>query len=263
MAFTNERLSAYFERIGYGGSCDKTSKTLSDLQDAHLQSIPYENIDILLGVPLSLDEDDLFEKMVVKKRGGYCFEQNGLLLAALEGIGFEVTQLCGRFIIGEVGISDRRHRVLKVEASDGTFICDVGVYGESPRKVLRFVEGEVQSDGICEYKYRKDDFYGWVECQKQRGKDWTDIYGFTEEPWLTRDFLQPSFFCEKHPESAFTSFHKVGMFRDKATLTFIDHTFTIYEDAQIKLREEIEDKDIPKLLKEQFGLVVDNASMYS
>lgn len=257
MGFSKEQLAAYFERIGYSGENDGTSKTLSAIQKAHLEHIPYENIDLLNGVPLSMDEDYLFDKMVTRKRGGYCFEQNGLLLGALEGMGFEVVQFCGRFILGETGISDRRHRVLKVTAKDGVFIADVGVYGESPRAVLEFVEGKVQTDGLCEYKYRRDPFYGWVECQKEKGKDWKDIYGFTEEPWLTRDFIQPSFFCEKHPESAFTSFHKVGIFSGKDSLTFIDHTFTVYADGKIQHREEIKDEDIPALLKEKFNLVLE------
>ena len=256
MAFSKEKLTKYFERIGYTGSPKHNSQTLSDIQKAHMEHIPYENLDILAGVPLSLDEDYLFDKMVTRKRGGYCFEQNGLLLAALQGLGFEVIQLCGRFIIGETGISDRRHRVLRVEADDGIFITDVGVYGESPRKALRFVEGEVQSDGLCDYRYVRDDFYGWIEQQKEKDKDWKNIYGFTEEVWLTRDFIQPSFFCEKHPESAFSTFRKVGIFRGKESLTYIDKVFTIYAEGKIIRREEFPESKAADILEQYFNLKV-------
>lgn len=254
MAFSQSQLEKYFARIGFTDKPDKTSRTLSKIQGLHLEHIPYENIDIVQGIPLSLDENDLYDKMVIRGRGGYCFEQNGLLLAVLEGLGFPVVQFCGRFILGETGISDRRHRVLKVQADDGIFICDVGVYGESPRRVLRFVENEVQADGICEYQYRKDPFYGWIEYQKEQGKDWKQIYGFTEEVWLSRDFIQPSFFCEKHPESAFTGFYKVGIFHGKESLTMIDHTFTVYADAKVQKREELTDTEIPDVLKKHFNL---------
>lgn len=254
MAFSEEKLKKYFERIEYTGPTDRTSETLSGIQKAHLEHIPYENLDILAGIPLSLDEDYLYDKMVTRKRGGYCFEQNGLLLAALQGLGFEVTQYCGRFIIGEVGISDRRHRVLRVEADDGVFISDVGVYGESPRKALHFAEGEVQSDGLCEYRYVRDDFYGWIEQQKENGKDWKNIYGFTEEPWLTRDFIQPSFFCEKHPESAFSTIRKVGIFRGEESLTYIDNVFTIYAQGKIVRREEFPESKASDILEQYFNL---------
>lgn len=259
MAYTAEQLHAYFDRIGlsekYGNSLPKpVGAALSELQNAHMNHIPYENVDIVKGVPLSLTEEGLFDKMVQRKRGGYCFEQNGLLYFVLASLGFSVTQFCGRFILGSTGIPDRRHRVLRVEADDGVFIVDAGVYGESPRTALRFVENEVQNDGICAYRFTRDPFYGWIQEQKEEGKSWKQIYGFTEEPWLSMDFVQPSFFCEKHPESAFTAFYKIGIFRGRESLTFLDSTFTVYSDGKIRRREEIAEKDRIALLKNEFLL---------
>ena len=82
MALTKEQLALYFQRIGYEGTPDRTSATLGAIQEAHLNHIPYENLDLTRGVPLSLEEGDLFEKLVTRRRGGYCFEQNGLLFSA-------------------------------------------------------------------------------------------------------------------------------------------------------------------------------------
>lgn len=254
MGYSKEQIEKYLQRIEYRGKINKTSETLSGLQKAHLEHIPYENIDIVKGIKLSLDENDLFDKMVTRGRGGYCFEQNGLLLAVLEGMGFNVTQYCGRFILGEEGISDRRHRVLRVEAQDGVFICDVGVYGESPRSVLRFETDIVQTDGLCEYRYVKDSFYGIIEQQKEKGKDWKDIYGFTQEPWISYDFEQPSFYCERHPLSKFSSFYKIGIFKDEKSFTFIDKTFTVYGSGKVISREEIADNEVNELLRENFNL---------
>lgn len=255
MALTKEQVKAYLDRIGVAEAPDRTWKTLAMVQEGHLTHIPYENLDILRGVPLDLTEEGLFRKLVERKRGGYCFEQNGLLYAALTGMGFSVTQFCGRFIDGTPEtVQDRRHRVLRVEADDGVFICDVGVYGESPRKPLRFMEEEIQSDGICEYRYLRDPFYGWVECQRERGKDWKWVYGFTEEPWLSYDFEQPSFFCEKHPASLFNTFRKVGIFRGKASLTYLGDVFTEYEDAAVRRRETVPEERAAEYLRDYFGL---------
>lgn len=257
MALTKEQLELYFQRIGYGGVPDRTSATLGAIQQAHLDHIPYENLDLLAGVPLSLEEQDLFDKMVVRRRGGYCFEQNGLLYSVLTSLGFPVTQYCGRFIDGEPQvIQERRHRVLRVEAEDGVFICDVGVYGESPRRPLRFVANQVQTDGIAQYKYLRDDFYGWVECQREHGKDWKWVYGFTQEPWLSYDFVQPSFFCEKNPASLFNTIRKVGIFQGKASLTYIDNVFTVYQEGKIQRREEVPEAQAGAYLKTYFGLEV-------
>lgn len=255
MAWTTEQVEEYLGRIGFQGQPDHSFQTLAAIQRGHLEHIPYENLDILRGVPLSLEEDALFEKLVRQKRGGYCFEQNGALYAALRGLGFPVEQFCGRFIDGKPEtVQDRRHRVLKVTAEDGVFICDVGVYGESPRRPLRFAENEIQGDGICEYRYLRDPFYGWVECQRERGKDWKWVYGFTEEPWLSYDFEQPSFFCEKNPASLFNTFRKVGIFQGKASLTYIGRVFTVYEDAAVKRREEVPEERAAVYLRDYFGL---------
>ena len=165
MALTKEQLRLYLERIGApeAVALGRSFAALAAVQQGHLTHIPYENLDILRGVPLSMEEDALFDKMVTRRRGGYCFEQNGLLYAALCALSFSVTQFCGRFIDGHPEtVQERRHRVLKVEAEDGMFICDVGVYGESPRKPLRFAEEEIQTDGICEYRYLRDPFLSLI-----------------------------------------------------------------------------------------------------
>ncbi len=86
-------LDAYLARIGYRGSLEPTPGTLRDLHCAHLLTIPYENLDIHLGRTLPLGEADIFSKLVTQKRGGWCFEMNGLFAWALRELGFVVTLL--------------------------------------------------------------------------------------------------------------------------------------------------------------------------
>lgn len=228
---------------------------LGAIQEAHLNHIPYENLDLTRGVPLSLEEGDLFEKLVTRRRGGYCFEQNGLLYSVLTSLGFPVTQYCGRFIDGEPQvIQERRHRVLRVEAEDGVFICDVGVYGESPRKPLRFVADEVQTDGIAEYKYLRDDFYGWVECQREKGKGLemgVRLYpGALAELRLCAALL----LLREEPGLQVQYLPAGGIFQGKASLTYIDKVFTIYQEGKIQHREEVPEEQSAAYLERYFGL---------
>jgi arylamine N-acetyltransferase len=83
-------LEAYFARIGYAGSRAPTLATLHALTAAHTQTIPFENLDVLLGRPIELGAEVVFDKLVRRGRGGYCFEQNGLFLQVLEAMGFRV-----------------------------------------------------------------------------------------------------------------------------------------------------------------------------
>jgi N-hydroxyarylamine O-acetyltransferase len=88
-------LAAYLERIGLGEGAD-----LADVHRAHAVSIPFEGLDPYVGLPVSLEPGAIAEKLVIRRRGGYCFEQNLLLSAALEALGFEVELFLARVVLG-------------------------------------------------------------------------------------------------------------------------------------------------------------------
>lgn len=96
--------SAYLARIGYEGALTPAIETLRGLHRAHVMTVPFENLDIHLGRPISLNPADLFRKIVVDRRGGYCFELNGLFTLLLEDVGFAVTRLAARVLYGTEGV---------------------------------------------------------------------------------------------------------------------------------------------------------------
>src|SRR5579859_975233 len=118
---------AYFDRIGFAGEARPDLATLFALHRAHLQAIPYENLDVQLGRPLTTDPAAAFDKIVTRRRGGWCYEMNGLFGAVLSEIGFKVTRMAGaamREIMGDIVIGN--HLVLLVEIDGGPWIADVG-----------------------------------------------------------------------------------------------------------------------------------------
>lgn len=253
--YTKKQIEQYLERIQFGSSVALNEQTLRGLQIAHLTHIPYENLDILKGIPVSLDPEALFSKIILDKRGGYCFELNGLYSNLLKSLGFRVTNYLGRFIIGYNSVQMRRHRILKVEANDRVFICDVGVRSESYRIPLHFMEGKVQFDGISEYKLVKDEFYGWILCMHEPGKEWKRIYGFTEEPQLDLDYVMPSFFCEKHPNSEHNKFRKISIFTANSQIGLVDDELEVYKNAKIDQRTRLQnEEEIHKVLRTVFGI---------
>ncbi|MBU2702721.1 N-hydroxyarylamine O-acetyltransferase [Sporomusaceae bacterium BoRhaA] len=255
MIYTKKQIEQYLERIQYGSWVAFNEQTLRDLQIAHLTHIPYENLDVLKGIPVSLDSEALFNKMILGKRGGYCFELNGLYSNLLKSLGFRVTNYLGRFIIGYNSVQMRRHRILKVATNDGVFICDVGVRSESYRAPLYFIEKKVQSDGISEYKLVRDDFYGWILCMRESGKDWKKIYGFTEEPQLDLDYVMPSFFCEKHPDSEHNKFRKISIFTANSQIGLVDNELKVYKNAKIDQKKRLQnEEEIHEVLRTVFGI---------
>lgn len=147
-------LQAYLERIGFTGLPRPDLATLKALHRAHALSISYENLDVQLGRPLTTSPAEAFDKIVRRGRGGWCYEMNGLLGAALEEIGFKVTRLAGgvhRMVRGDEAVGN--HLVLLVELPEGLWIADVG-FGDGSRDPFPLQEGPIRSDGF-EYRLQK------------------------------------------------------------------------------------------------------------
>ena len=254
--FDNSKIEKYLLKIGYQGDRRVSRDTLRELQSLHLQHIPYENLDILNGRLLSLEPDDLYNKMILHRRGGYCFELNGLYKELLASMGYQVTQYAGRYL-NKPGLGRlRKHRVLVVDIDATRFITDVGYRSEQPRCPLELKTDVVQTDGVSDYKLRMDPFYGWVIMQKEEGKEWRDIYAFTEEPQLDMDFIMPSFYCERHPDSPFVDTLKLSIFTPDSNICLVDDRYYIYRGARIIESRILSDDDARYILLKDFNIDV-------
>ncbi|WP_040949291.1 arylamine N-acetyltransferase family protein [Gorillibacterium massiliense] len=193
----------YLKRICYDGPLDVSAAALARLQECHLFAVPYENLDVWRRVPLSLEIPNLFDKIVLRQRGGFCFELNELYGWLLRELGYEVTDLFGRFWRDEPAPPPkRRHHVLKVNLDGTDYLCDVGVGGVIPRRPIPMEERREQPQDTGIYRLEKDSFYGWVLCEKHDG-EWRWIYSFTEEPQLSKDYVMACHWCETAPDSPF------------------------------------------------------------
>ncbi|TDD75820.1 arylamine N-acetyltransferase, partial [Actinomadura darangshiensis] len=145
-------LPAYLKRIGYDGGLAPTGATLRGLHRAHVSSIPFENLEIMLGRPVEMSLDAVQAKMVGRPRGGYCFEHNRLFAAALERLGYEVTALAARVTLGAAKLLPSTHALLHVRPPEAprdepAWLCDVG-FGAGPLEPLPLVDGhEAVQDG--------------------------------------------------------------------------------------------------------------------
>ena len=252
-----EKVRAYFKRIGLefpenGENLQPTAELLQSLHYAHCTTVPYENLDIIRNIPLSLNEDDIFRKVVSEGKGGYCFELNGLFGWLLRELGYKAEDRASRYLRGEAEIPMRRHRVLRVTAADGTvWCCDVGIGEVCPRYPVQILEGVEQAQlGEC-YRFRKDPFLGWVLQDLYRG-EWRDFYSFTEEPQLTKDFVALSFYCEKHPDSPFIHQEMFSLKTADGRITLDGHTLKVFHNDSVSVKE-CTDEELPEAYA-KFGL---------
>lgn len=247
------KVKKYLERIGMElpENVVPDSAFLRELQFAHCTHIPYENLDIIRGIPLSLDEDDLFRKVVEERKGGFCFELNGLFAWLLRQLGYKVTEYAARYLRGESGIPMRRHRVLKVEAEDGVWCCDVGIGEVCPRYPVRLAEGVEQPQlGEC-YRFDRDDFLGWVLMDLHKG-EWRRFYSFTEEPQLPQDYDALCVYCEKSPKSPFINAEMFSLKTPAGRITLDGHIYKEFDGEEVRVRE-LTDAEMPWAYA-QFGL---------
>lgn len=250
-----EKIQAYLNRIGFSGIPAMTYDSLQRLQRLHLQTIPYENLDIMRNIPLSLEPKDLFEKIVRRNRGGYCFELNGLFAWLLRMLGFTVTEYMSRFLRDETEIPMRRHRVLRVHCGDGDYLCDVGVGGIIPRKPLLLRVGAVSEQGHERYKLEQEDFFGYVLYEWKRDT-WNRLYSFTEEEQLNIDYVMPSFYCEKHPHSYFRTMDMVHIFTENGRKTIAGRELRIFSPSGVSVTNPATEHEYEALLRIHFGIAL-------
>ena len=249
---------AYLNRIGLSGPMAPTKENLARIQKAHLQAVPYENLDILLHRPIVLEKDALYTKIVENRRGGYCFEVNELLGHLLRELGYEVADLFGRFLRGETGIPMRRHHVLMVKCMDDDtpYVADVGVGTGSPNLPVRMVPGEELQDGVITYRLTQQDFFGWVLEDKKAVGEWGPVYSFTEEPQAPIDFVTASFWCEHADESIFNKGAMVSLRTETGRRTIDEDEARIFDgnDVTVLSLKDMDEKR--KILRDWFGIVL-------
>lgn len=249
-----EKIQNYLDRIGYEGSLDLNAKTLADLQNRHLHTVPYENLDILEGIALSLDPHDLYQKIVTRKRGGYCFESNALFGWLLRELGYKVTDLVARFWRDTPDLPPkRRHHVLIVEAEGENYLCDVGVGGIVPRSPIKLIENLAQQQGEECYRLEKDPDYGWMLCE-QKNEGWSRLYSFTEEPQLPKDYLFASFWCEHAPDSIFNKYPIAAIRTQEGRYTLADREFRIFTSEGVKTFTPQTEEEYKAALVTYFGI---------
>ena len=196
-------LQAYLARIGHAGDLDPTIETLTALHRAHVLSIPFENLDILLGRPIRLDLESLQAKLVHGRRGGYCFEQNILFAAVLEHLGFEVTRLAARVRMGDDRSTPRTHMILAADIGGTRWLADVGFGGDTLLDPIPFDSDDPVRQGV--WTFRLGDEGDVRVLRGLRSHGWMDLYAFTEEPQLPVDYEVANHYTSTWPRSPFVT----------------------------------------------------------
>jgi N-hydroxyarylamine O-acetyltransferase len=254
---------AYLRRIEFDGRATPTLETLSQLVERHAASIPFENIDVLAGRVPRLDLASLHDKFIRRRRGGYCFEQNGFFLAALRQIGFAAVGLEGRVRSGvpaEV-VTARTHMAIRVTIDSEHYLADVGFGALAPTRPLRWVELEVQRDPVGDYRLLKVDDDHLLQCQVREG--WTDCYRLAPSLPHPIDYEMGNWFVATFPTAFLRQNLLVARSTSRGRLTLFNDTLTLRrpalappEERKLGSRSELADA-----LADEFGLRIDDRDL--
>jgi N-hydroxyarylamine O-acetyltransferase len=256
-------LDAYLTRIGYDGPRTASVDTLRALVRAHTTSIPFENLEIILGRGIPLDLDSLQSKLIRHRRGGYCYENVGVFAAALERFGFGVTGLSGRVTYGVADTGVLRpatHALLRVRTPDDdrVWICDVG-FGFGPLEPFELVDSSGEF-ALGDWRYRLERRAGdlWVLYQFSRD-GWMDRYTFTENPQFRIDYAVGNHFVSTSPRSPFTTRPFLQRFLPEVHHVLDDLTLSSeYPDGTATSRD-LDPSELTKVLAEVFDIDLDEA----
>jgi N-hydroxyarylamine O-acetyltransferase len=249
-------IHTYLERISYDKAVQPDVGTLIGLHCAHLLTVPFENLDIQLGRPIRLTEKALWEKIIVHKRGGFCYELNGLFAWLLEQIGYKVTYLNGR-VYNSDGKRGREfdHLTLLVEIPNQLtrWLADVG-FGDSFVEPLKLeLEGE-QTQGLRAYRLERVDD-GIDLWQRDFAGTWSRQYFFDFQPRIfPTDYETSCLYHQTSPKSSFTHNSIVSRLTPDGRVTLDNKHLIITQNGQRTSRLVNSDKEYWALLKKHFGI---------
>lgn len=251
-------IDAYLERINYNGPRDVNAETLRALQVAHLMSVPFENLSIHAGEPIVLNEHALYTKIVDQRRGGFCYECNGLFAGLLRALGFDVAMLAAGVASPDGSFGPVFDHMALLVTLDERWLVDVG-FGDSFLEPLLLDTRADQQQGTRLFRLIEQDDH-LILMRLNEGEDWQPQYRFTLQPYTFPDYEEMCQFHQTSPDSHFTK----GLICSRATedgrITLSDMRFITTSGPQRLRDEQIlpSREEYDRILRDQFGVVIKN-----
>jgi N-hydroxyarylamine O-acetyltransferase len=254
LGFSMFDMSRYLARLGLHGQ-----PPLAEIHRAHVASILFENLDPLVGIPVSLDPDAIARKLVDNHRGGYCFEHNLLLKQALEALGAKVDPILARARNGQPAgvVNPLTHLLLRVELDGEVWQADVGFGPGTLLEPIPFGPGGPYEQSGWSYRVVAEDG-ALLVLQTSTDEGWRDLYAFRPEPSPPIDIEVSNWFTCTHPQSHFVTRLLVSDHGADGTHTTLsdfggEMVLSVQTPAG-STREPVAREAVPALLLERFGL---------
>lgn len=248
-------LAAYLRRIGFDAAPRPDLATLNELARRHAAAIPFENLSPLMGAGVPLDMPSIERKLVLDRRGGYCFEQNRLFAAALQRVGFEVECLAARVMWNRPpdAVAPRTHMLLTVRLDGTPHVVDVGFGGLTLTGALR-LQGGVEQPTAHE-PFRLVELDGSWRMEAQLRGQWRPLYAFDLQPQHAVDCEAPNWYMSTHPQSPFVNHLVCALALPDRRLALMNRQFSVHSlQGETRTRVLQTSAELLDVLRDEFGI---------
>lgn len=245
-------MSRYLERIGIAGGIDVGAASLETLHVAHMRSVPFENLDIGRGVRIVAEEAAILDKIVSRRRGGFCYELNGAFAALLRSEGYRVDLLSARLAREDGSFSPEFDHLTLLVHIDEPWLADVG-FGDSFLRPIPLQNGVETVDESGAYRLEIED-EAWILSRK-RDDEWARQYRFSLRPHPLSDFSAMCEFHQTSSESHFTRNRICSLATESGRITLSGNRL-IRTERGLRTEATLDSGDEARLLVEEFGIVL-------
>lgn len=246
------KIESYLQRLNYTGPLDPTAETLRALHQAHLLAVPFENLDIHLGRPIIPDEAAFYHKIVERRRGGFCYELNGLFAWLLRQLGFEVALLSARVANGDGSFGPEFDHLTLLVQLEERWLADVG-FGDCFREPLRLDEPGEQVQPLGAYRLTTEGTE-WVLWELSGELGWQPQYQFTLHPRRLTDFVEMCRIQQTAPESHFTRQRICSIATPAGRVSLSDQRLIITSNGRREERALVDEVEVQTALADWFGI---------
>lgn len=254
LARNTTNLGAYLERIKYRGRLEPDLQTLRALHLAHLYTVPFENFDVAPQRPIVLEMDRVFDKVVHRRRGGVCYELNGLFYHLLSALGFEVTMLSAEvFFPHPLARSDFDHMLLAVNL-DQRWMADVG-FGGAFHEPMLLDETQIKHEGDRAFRVVREGAHRtlWMHLPDM---GWVKVYRFTPRPRALGDFAGMCRFHESTPDAYYVKNRICSLPNARGCVTIFNDGLIITEDGRRRVYPVRGEQRLREALRRHFDVVL-------
>ena len=252
-ALTPQQRDAYLARIGYTGDGALTKETLDTLVYLHQCHVPFEDLDVFDALaPLRLDAEGLYDKVVTRRRGGFCFELNGAFLLLLRAMGFDAYNCMARVAANRTDAGNLSHRSTVVRLDGRRYVCDVGLGGPMPPFAVELSAPPQTRLGETYWAEPSHDGW-WLVRRLDENNQAAGVIPFTTTAFLFKDF-EP--LCQALVANTASSFrtHRIANLRTADGYRNLRDDILSVRDAHGKREIPVPPEDLPRVLDEYFGM---------